>query len=121
MTAVRMETLAEGVTLYLGDMRDVICLIPNVAAAVIDPPYGETSLKWDRRIPNWPALIRPRIKPTGSMWVFGSMRMFMETAAEFLQWKLSHDVVWEKHNGTGLQPDMFIEKPKPLIQEALNL
>ena len=31
----------------------------------------------------------------------------METAPEFSGWKLSHDVVWEKHNGTGLFNDRF--------------
>lgn len=41
------------------------------------------------------------------MWVFGSLRMFMREAADFAGWKLSHDVVWEKQNGTGFHNDRF--------------
>lgn len=75
--------------------------------AVVDPPYGETSLAWDRWVPEWPKLLRPLLKRTGSMWVFGSQRMFLEHAADFSGWRLAQDVVWEKHNGTGLFNDRF--------------
>lgn len=106
----RVEHLSESVTLYLGDCREILPVLPQKVDAVItDPPYGETSLGWDARVPGWPALVRPLLAPItfGSMWVFGSMRMFLETAAEFGDWKLSHDLVWEKHNGTGLFNDRF--------------
>ncbi|MFG1588249.1 site-specific DNA-methyltransferase, partial [Staphylococcus aureus] len=72
-----------------------------------DPPYGETSLRWDRWPTGWPGSVRRLLKRTGSMWVFGSQRMFLSNASEFDGWKLSHDVVWEKHNGTGLFNDRF--------------
>lgn len=72
-----------------------------------DPPYGETSLKWDKWPEGWPGHIRRLLKPSGSMWVFGSQRMFFDHAAEFRGWKLSHDVVWEKHNGSGFLDDRF--------------
>jgi len=36
----RVETLADGVTLYLGDCLDVMPLLGRVAAVVSDPPYG---------------------------------------------------------------------------------
>ncbi len=36
----RIETLAEGVTLYLGDCRDVLPALGKVDAVVTDPPYG---------------------------------------------------------------------------------
>ena len=38
MTAV--EHLAEGVTLYLGDCREILPLLPRIDAVVTDPPYG---------------------------------------------------------------------------------
>jgi site-specific DNA-methyltransferase (adenine-specific) len=97
------------ITLLEGDMRDLLGTVPDesVDCILTDPPYGETSLKWDRRVADWPALIRRVLKPTGSMWVFGSLRLLMETAPEFAGWKLSHDVIWEKHNGTGLFNDRF--------------
>lgn len=40
MTATRVETLAEGVTLYLGDCREILPALPRVDAVVTDPPYG---------------------------------------------------------------------------------
>jgi site-specific DNA-methyltransferase (adenine-specific) len=36
----RVETLAEGVTLYLGDCREVLPSLGRVDAVVTDPPYG---------------------------------------------------------------------------------
>lgn len=96
----------EQVTLYCGDFRD---LLPHVLAVhgepdlvVTDPPYEETSLAWDRWPDGWPQLI-----PGRSMWCFGSMRMFLEHRDEFTGWKLSQDVVWEKHNGSSFATDRF--------------
>lgn len=38
--ARRVEQLAEGVTLYLGDCREILPTLPKVDAVVTDPPYG---------------------------------------------------------------------------------
>lgn len=97
------------VTLMHGDCRDVLPTLPAASfdCAIVDPPYGETSLPWDRWPEGWPALVLPLLKPTGSMWVFGSLRMFLEHWGEFDGWKYSHEIVWEKHNGTGLFNDRF--------------
>jgi site-specific DNA-methyltransferase (adenine-specific) len=75
-------------------------------ACVTDPPYGETKLIWDRWPDGWPALVAD---VTSSLWCFGSMRMFLEHRDEFTApgWKLSQDVVWEKHNGTSMAADRF--------------
>lgn len=96
--------------IYTGDALEVLPrLVPKetVDCLIVDPPYGETSLEWDRRVPGWPLEVRRVLKPTGSMWVFGSARMFLETAAEFDGWRLAQDVVWEKHNGAGFFADRF--------------
>jgi site-specific DNA-methyltransferase (adenine-specific) len=37
----RVERLAEGVTLYLGDCREILPALGTVAAVVSDPPYGQ--------------------------------------------------------------------------------
>ena len=93
------------VTLYLGKMEDVLPELHLSADAVItDPPYGETTLAWDRWPEGWPALVADY---ADSMWCFGSMRMFLEHRDEFVGWRLSQDVVWEKHNGTGFADDRF--------------
>ena len=36
----RVETIAEGVTLYLGDCREILPTLGKVDAVVTDPPYG---------------------------------------------------------------------------------
>jgi site-specific DNA-methyltransferase (adenine-specific) len=105
---------ADGVRLYLGDCRDVLATVADasVDSAVTDPPYGETSLVWDVPVGDWlPALDRV-LKPEGSLWVFGSMRFLAPTIAGALSgslapWKFSHEIVWEKHNGSGFQSGRF--------------
>jgi site-specific DNA-methyltransferase (adenine-specific) len=71
---------------------------------IADPPYGETSLPWDRWPDGWPTAISDAAK---SMWCFGSMRMFLERRDEFALWRLSQDVVWEKPAGSSLLDDRF--------------
>lgn len=96
------------ITVLEGDCRDVLKTLPERFDCIItDPPYGETSLEWDRWVADWPAIVRPYLKITGSMWVFGSQRMFLEHASEFAGWKFAQDVIWEKHNGSGFHSDRF--------------
>ncbi len=98
----------EAVTIYHGDAREIVPRLGLLFdASITDPPYGETSLKWDRRVPGWPALVRPVLAPPGSLWCFGSLRMFMECATDFADWKHAQEVVWEKHNGSGFASDRF--------------
>lgn len=97
----------ENVTLYLGDMRTVVPQLADVDAVVTDPPYGETRLGWDVWPEGWPAVCA---LVSRSMWCFGSMRMFLENSHQFTgvaAWKLSQDIVWEKHNGSGFAADRF--------------
>lgn len=93
------------VTLYQGEFQDVLPMLsiePDLLIA--DPPYGETSLDWDIWPTGWPSIAALHAK---SMWCFGSMRMFFERLDEFNDWKLSQDLVWEKHNGSNLAADRF--------------
>jgi site-specific DNA-methyltransferase (adenine-specific) len=93
------------VTLHLGDMREILPALGLQADCIVtDPPYQETSLAWDRWPDGWPTLAATVAR---SMWCFGSMRMFLDRAADFAVWKLSQDVVWEKANGTGFATDRF--------------
>lgn len=95
------------ITLYLGDCREVLPALGVTADLVLaDPPYGETSLVWDRWPEGWLATVAA---VSSSLWRFGSMRMFLLHRDEFgdAGWKLSQDIVWEKHNGSGFHSDRF--------------
>jgi len=94
----------ESATLWHGDMRDIVPTLGLFDAVVADPPYGETSLAWDRWPTGWPAVVA---SAASSMWCFGSMRMFLDRRDEFDAWKLSQDVVWEKHTGSTFVADRF--------------
>lgn len=92
----------DSVTLICGDWRELIPADFRADLIVTDPPYGETSLTWDRWPDGWPALAS---RHADAMWCFGSMRMFLDRRDEFAAWKLSQDVVWEKQDGSGFATD----------------
>lgn len=94
-------------TLYHGDMREIVLQLQFRADLIIaDPPYGETSLPWDRWPLGWVSVAR---KAADSMWCFGSMRVLATRWREFADfgWNFSQDLVWEKHNGSGFHADRF--------------
>jgi site-specific DNA-methyltransferase (adenine-specific) len=94
----------ETVTLFHGDAMELLPKMPKVDAVITDPPYGETSLDWDKWPDGWPeaaALVAPQV------WCFGSMRMFMDKGHQFSGWRLAQDIVWEKQNGSGFDSDRF--------------
>lgn len=97
------------VTILRGDCRETLRGLPegSVDAVITDPPYGQTSLPWDRFPYGWMAEVSRVLKPTGSVWVFGNLRMFTEHWREFDGWKLAQDIVWEKHNGSSFHADRF--------------
>src|SRR5574337_1259780 len=76
---------------------------------VADPPYGDTSLEWDKHCEGWIETAAKLLKPTGSMWVFGSMRFFQDMGPRFKAagFRYAQDIVWEKHNGSAFHADRF--------------
>lgn len=95
----------ESVRLYLGDCREILPALGVTADCIVaDPPYGETSLAWDRWPEGW---LKVAADVTRSLWCFGSMRTYLAHAPEFAGWKLSQDIIWEKGNGTAPATDRF--------------
>ncbi len=101
-----LEVTIGGHRLIMADCRDVFPSLVSVDLLVTDPPYGETSLSWDSRV-QWQQLALATVKDSGSLWCFGSLRHFMESAADFTGWQMAQDVLWEKHNGTNMFADRF--------------
>ncbi len=102
------------VELILGDCRDVLPTLPDRAFDLVltDPPYGVTSLEWDVPVEGWLPEVDRVLKPSGSLWVFGSMRSLAPLIADAERrqlgpWRYAQEVVWEKHNGSGFQSDRF--------------
>lgn len=96
---------------HAGDCRQIMVAWPaGVAdACITDPPYGDTSLEWDRRCEGWITQVSRVLKPAASIWVFGSMR-FVATLFDEMDahgFKYAQDIVWQKQNGTGFQNDRF--------------
>lgn len=99
----------DGITLYCGDCRvDAPSIDLSEAQMLLaDPPYGETSLAWDRWPLRWVEIVAECVPSSCSFWCFGSMRMFLDRRDAFDGWDLAQDVIWEKHNGTGFHVDRF--------------
>ena len=91
--------------IYHADCREVLSSLAPADCIIADPPYGITSLKWDKVVEGW--ISKVNLSLQGSLWHFGSFKFFMEHADEFKEWRLAQDVVWEKHNGSGLHADRF--------------
>lgn len=93
--------------LYLGDCREVLPSLGTTADLIVaDPPYGETSLAWDRWPDGWLDVAAGAAR---SMWCFGSLKLFASRWQMFTGngWKYSQEVIWEKQNGAGFTTDRF--------------
>ena len=96
-------------TILTGDCRAEMIWHGPYDMILADPPYGDTSLPWDQQVDGWISLARDALKPTGSLWVFGSLRSLMASANQFAEarLKLAQEIVWEKQNGSGFHADRF--------------
>ncbi|MGP2492894.1 DNA-methyltransferase [Mesorhizobium sp. PUT5] len=96
-------------TILAGDCRALMPAHGPFDMILADPPYGDTSLAWDRRVDGWLPLALAALKSSGSLWVFGSLRSFMATADQFAaaDLKYAQEVIWEKQNGSSFHADRF--------------
>lgn len=97
------------VRVLTGDCRQAMPAEGPFDLIIGDPPYGDTSLAWDRKVAGWLTLAAQSLKPTGSIWLFGSMRSFLGSPGLISRARLrfAQDIVWEKHNGSGFHADRF--------------
>lgn len=72
----RIEHLSDGVTLHLGDCREIIPTLGNVDAFVTDPPYGvgiKYGTEYNDRRPDYWDWLRERVaimRSAGGVLVF---------------------------------------------------
>ncbi|MEL7281324.1 MAG: site-specific DNA-methyltransferase [Pseudomonadota bacterium] len=101
-----------------GDCLEVMASLPaaSIDAVVTDPPYGQTSLPWDKWQGEWIKEVNRVLKPSGSMWVFGTLRMFLDRVSDFDGWSMAQDIVWEKHNGSSFHTDRFRRVHEQAVQ-----
>lgn len=90
---------------FHGDFREASGVLgaQRFSLGLADPPYEQTSCAWDRWPEGWLLAARGLLGPEGSLWCWGTLRMFMERAEDFRTagWRLAQDCIWEKHNGSG--------------------
>lgn len=106
--------------LILGDCRVVMAEQGPFDCIIADPPYGDTSLSWDNfeLVRGWEKIAAERLKPTGSMWVFGSLRFFMlaHRPMRAAGLRVAQEIVWEKHNGSSFHADRFKRVHELVVQ-----
>lgn len=103
-------------TIYHGDCREVLPALDwsDVGVVIADPPYGETSLEWDRWPEGWVQAVGEHAD--APLWCFGSMRTFLDHATDFAGWSFAQDIVWRKHNGSGFHADRFKRVHEHVVQ-----
>ncbi len=96
-----------GFAIYCGDCREIVPSLGSFDAVITDPPYGETSLDWDKAVRGWMDVCE--FYSTRNLWCFGSLSLFMEMSrtGECSRWNKAQEIVWEKHNGSMFHADRF--------------
>lgn len=86
----RSETIAEGVTLYLGDCREILPMLPSVDVVVTDPPYPDIDKGF-------------AITPIDDLATIPARQyVFWSAVCDFpLPWTAIH--IWHKPNGQSSQ------------------
>ena len=97
---------------FHGDIREAAGVLgpQRFSLVLADSPYVQTSCEWDRWPEGWLHVVREPLAPEGSLWCWGTLRLFMERAEDFRAagWRLAQDCVWEKHNGSKPVADRFL-------------
>lgn len=93
----------EVVTIYHGPCEEILGGLATADCIVTDPPYGDTSLDWDRASVDWLQHI-----DAPQLWCFGSLRFWFNHKDDFeADHRYAQEIVWEKHNGSSFHADRF--------------
>lgn len=104
------------VSIINADVMDGLASLADesVHCVITDPPYGETSLEWDKPPAGWLQALRRVLRRDGSAWIFGSLKSHLAT--DWTGWNIAQDVVWEKHNGSNAFADRFRRVHEQAVQ-----
>ena len=110
--------MGQSIEIITGDCRRLMFHRRPIGMILADPPYGDTSLAWDKRVEGWQTVAAESMQPMASLWVFGSLRYFMAEAQIFEKAGLRYaqEIVWEKHNGSGFHADRFRRVHELVVQ-----
>lgn len=102
------------VTIYHGDMRDVLPTLDPVETCITDPPYGLAFMgkAWDHAVPDetyW-RLVRDAILPGGVLLAFGGTRLWhwLAVGIEQAGWEIRDTLMWLY--GSGFPKSLDISK-----------
>ena len=102
MLTVRPYFEQDNLTLYCGDLREILPTLPEASVdfAVTDPPYGLSFMEkdWDHEVPGpeyWRAIAR-MCKPGAMMLAFGGTRTYhrLTCAIEDAGWEIRDALMW---------------------------
>lgn len=115
----------DGITLYVGDNRDVLPLLDGISAVVTDPPYGLSFMgkDWDHEVPGvafWEAM-REAMLPGSHLLSFGGTRTFhrIAVAIEDAGLELRDTLMWLY--GSGFPKSHDVSKAIDKIKDRTKL
>ena len=100
MLTTRTEILADGVTLHMGDCREILPSVGRVAAVVTDPPYGMTDSSWDIA-PNVAAMWRAlKANRDDAVFILTASQPFTSAVVLGNEKDFRVEWIWEKNAGS---------------------
>jgi DNA modification methylase len=119
----------DGITVYCGDLRDVLPTLPSTLDYVVtDPPYGLKFMgkDWDHEVPGpdyWQAIDRV-CKPGASLLAFGGTKTHhrLTCAIEDAGWEIRDCLMWLHGQGMPKCGDIgkMIDKSKGAVREVVG-
>jgi len=89
-----------GITIYCGDCREILPLIPDKSVDLLltDPPYGITSNQWDK--PMAAVNLWLLIKPIAKTYIFTAGQPYSSSLVLYGEDLFKHEWIWVKNRGS---------------------